>query len=467
MSPHVAARFGAIALLAVPVVAGATYAAATDTDIASAWSSDTAAAPAAPAAIDDSLLVDARRAAGEAGSQAGFLKQGTGQLVDGTGQLADGAKQLADGATSAKDGAAALSQGMVELQAGTGQLGAGATQVADGVGAAVDQVVGLEAARGQILGAVDRVLADTKDSKDPDVVSFRGQLESLRDQVTTFQLDESVTSQLTALRDGSRELANQLNTPGYAFHDGIYSATKGAKELSDGLNSLGDGIDEALSGVDELNTGATKIDTMATTNKDKIDAVTRALPAAQAGTAQADEAGITRSLPPMYAFLLAVGVLLVAAFGARRTLAQTLLAGVALAVLTGGLVWLLGTGIGAVLALTSAGIAGLLFAATALAGPILGKAAPALAVLQTAVVGWVWTHAATSPVSTAWQFVAGLMPVHYSTTAISALGNGGSSQAVWLSIAVLAALAAAGGVATRWVGQKAAVQAEGQVENQE
>lgn len=459
-----ARRITAAALLALPLVAGAAYGAVSGTDIASSWSAG-ADTSAPVAATSDSSLVDARRAAGEAGTQAGFLKQGTTELVDGAGKLSDGAKQLADGTKSAVDGASQLSDGMTQLQAGTGQLGAGATQVADGVGQAVDQVVGLEAVRGQILGAIDRVLGDLKDTTDPDAVSFRDQLQGLRGQVDSFKLDENFTNQLTQLRDGSREIANQLNTPGYGFHDGIYSATKGAKDLSAGLNQLNEGVDSALSGVDQLDQGAQKLDGMADNNKDKVASVSRALPIAQAGTAAAQEEGITRTLAPMYAFLIAAGVLLVAVFGSRRSVANTLLAGVVLSVLAGGLVAMLGAGMTATVAIAAAGIAGLLFAASALSAAALQrtagpKATPVLlavgALAQIGVVGWVWNKAATAQVSTAWQVVSELMPVHYSTAAISAFANGGHPEVVWMSTAVLAALTLAAAVAYKLVDAKVA-----------
>lgn len=440
-------------LLALPLAVGAGYAAVTETDIQSTWTTGEERG-AAPANFDPSVLVDARRAAGEAGSQAGFLASGTNKLVEGTKQLDDGAQELSKGAISARDGAQKLSEGMTQLQAATGQLGSGATQVADGVTTAVDNVVGLEVVRGQIITSIDSVLGDIRGNNDPEVVRFRGQLEDFKRQAEGFAFDQSLTSELTKLKEGSREIANQLNTPGYGFHDGIYSATSGANELATGLKNLTDGVDEALNGVDELNDGAQNLDTMAGQTQQKIDAINRALP-----VNATSEATSARTFAPMYALLIAAGVLLGAITRGRGTVAGVITV-VALSALTGILFVVLGNGIAAGLGLSAAGIGALLAVAamfgttTAIRafGPTVGTSVSAVfAVAQAAIVGWVWNAATTSEVSTGMQALANVMPLNYPTAALTSLGNNGDALLTWGSTGVLAALAVCAVAASRLV----------------
>ncbi|MBH5295192.1 hypothetical protein AY498_06235 [Corynebacterium ulcerans] len=463
MSRFAVRHFSAAILLAAPLIAGTVYAVSTDYDLASSWSTGEESAG-APAVHDDAALVDARRAAGEAGAQAGLLKGGTKQLADGTHKLADGSKQLGAGTTAARDGAAKLADGMNQLQAATGQLGDGATEIANGVDQAVGQLFALEAVRGQILGALDRTIGDIAKSKDPKAAEFKPQLEDFRSQVDTFQVDKNITDQLTKLRDGSRELANQLHVPGYGFHDGIYSATKGSKELSAGLNELAAGVDEALKGVEQLDQGAQKVDGMAKTNQDRVGAVSRALPVIQAGTPEAEEAGITKTLAPMYAFLIAAGVMLAAGtYGRGRAWVVSLVGGIALAALGGSLVAILGAELGAAEAAAAAGICALLVLASGLGTAVLIRAFGAtwgyLAALvgiiaQVGIVGWVWNSAATAQIGTTAQALVNLMPLNYPTLALSSLGNGTNSPALWVAVLVTAGLAAAGAVSLKLLGRR-------------
>ena len=80
--PIVVRRAIAALIVALPVLVGAIYSLASGIDPADTWSDSTARAG-APTVVDDSVLVDARRATGEASSQAGLLTGGTKQLVDG------------------------------------------------------------------------------------------------------------------------------------------------------------------------------------------------------------------------------------------------------------------------------------------------------------------------------------------------------------------------------------------------
>lgn len=456
-------RFRLIALLAVvPLILGAVYLAVAGPGLERSWSdaAHPAGAPVAqgPAGVDPAELVDARRAASEAGTQAGFLTTGTDELTSGTGQLRDGAGDLAAGTEEAKAGAQELHNGLVQLQAATGQLGDGATQVADGVGSAVDQIVGLGAVQGQILTALDDIDGKLADSRDPQVGKLRRDLAGFRGQVEAVDLTGGITDQLTELKEGSREIANQLAVPGYGFHDGIYSATDGARQLNEGLGALQGGVGEAVDGVSQLDDGAQRIDQMAETNKDQLNTIQRSLPAVQApaqgeGVQAAAESEITGQLAPMYALLIgalaALGGVAAAYIGRGRWL-DLLLGGVGVVVLSGVLFGLLSQGVEAVgvaagvavLALMTAASAGLTLLARCVAGDRWGAVFTMVwSIVQVGLVGWVWQTASRTEIAVAWEVIAALTPLHYVTGALSAVGNAGAPQLVWLGAGVLAAVA--------------------------
>lgn len=405
-------------------------------------------------------LGDARRAAGEAGQQAKVLKEGAGQLAAGIGEAQGQTQQLIDALTAAQTGSQQLSDGMVQLQAGTGQLGTGATQLADSIGEVVGQVTGFEAVRGQVVGAIDRALAELKDAKDPEAVQARESLKGLREQAETAQLPPDVVAKMSQLRDGSRDLANQLAVPGYGFHDGIYTATNGSAELARGLAELQGQTAAATGGIDELVAGVEKIDQMAGMNADKVAAVRAALPvpAVASGTDGAEPPGPT--LAPVAAMLLA----------AMAVLGGTALAGAAWFA-TRGRWWILGAGCvvvaaaGTILAgvigsgfgvreyalafagvlagaLSSAGLASVLVRTL---GPGAGLgAAGVVALAQTGFVGWVWRTATTAQVDTLWVALSQAAPMHWATTAVSAAGNDGDYRGIVSALLLSALLAAAG-----------------------
>lgn len=431
----------------------------------SADAEQTTGAPAVYAGPDQ--LAEARRAAGDAGAQAGFLTSGTKQLKEGTEQLKGGSGQLAEGIRAASEGANQLSQGMVELQAGTGQLADGATRLADSVGGAVDQVAGFDAARGQILAAIDDALGATRGSRDPEVAKVREQLTGLRKQVETAEMPSDMTSQLNELKNGSRELANQLSVPGYAYHDGVYSATNGAQELSRGLNEMNGRVGEATDGVNQLADGAVKVDDMANKTKDQIGAVQRAMPAPPpvTGTAEAAENAPESALAPLAAMLVAALSILggvvtaLAAYAGSRPRARWMILGLGCAFTAVAgiiLVAILGTALSplavvvsslalALGTLASAGITWILRSAFGTIGG--GAAAGILGLLQVGLVGWVWSSAATGDVGTVWRTASSALPMHWTTTAISAAGNNGSNTALLAGLGFAAVLAAIGLVA--------------------
>lgn len=407
-------------------------------------------------------LGDARRAAGEAGQQAKVLEEGASQLAAGIEEAQAQTQQLIDALTAAQTGSQQLSDGMVQLQAGTGQLGAGATQLADSIGEVVGQVTGFEAVRGQVVGAIDRALEELKDAKDPEAIKARDSLAGLREQAQTAQLPPDAVAKMNQLRDGSRDLANQLAVPGYGFHDGIYTATNGSAELARGLTELQSQTSQATGGIDELVAGVDKIDHMAGLNAEKVSAVRAALPVpAVAQNAQEGEASGS-TLAPVAAMLLAVlavfaGTALAAAawFAAGRRWWIFGVGSTLIACAGAILAWVLGSGLDlSATLLVFAGMLGGTLASSGLAYVLLlllpagaGMAtAGVLSVVQTALVGWVWRTATTGEVPATVVAVSQSTPMHWATTVVSAAGNGGDYRGI-ISGFLLSALVASAGLA--------------------
>lgn len=425
-------------ILALPLIGGATYSAIETMDPSRAWST-----PEDPAAAPGSAdLVPARRAAGEASSQAGFLSGGAAELSRGAAQLADGQAALAEGGHSATAGADQLASGMTQIQAGTGQLGDGAVKVADGVQKAVDQVQGIGLVQMQIVKEIDRVSAELEKDPSPKAAEFRKQLAGFRAQVETFKLDGAMVDQLSQLRSGSREIANQLAVPGYGYHDGIYTATKGSKELAAGLHELDAGLAQANTGAGQLRDGAVKVEGMATKNKEKIGAVQRALPADVAPAAEKPAPTLIPLLGFLISALVMVGCSLTSRWGLAAVLALGAIASLVMATALTPLVaaYLLA-------GVLVSGLAAALLARGLVAafGPRWGSYAIwGSLLLQVGVVGWVWKLASRADVSPALNTAASLLPMHYSTAALTSAGNSGSMLVFGLSLGVLAALAVCG-----------------------
>ena len=450
-------------LLLVPLIAGTIYASAMSLDVSRAWSSadEVTGAPAASVATNNQELIDARRAAGEAGAQAGFLTSGTEELTSGTQELIDGAAPLEEGVSAAADGAAQLHDGLIQLQAGTGQMGTGATEIADGVQNAVEQLGGLVVVQQQLLGALNEADKQLASSKIPEAEDLRKQITEVRGHLENFGISVEMTDQLDQLRSGTRDLANQLAVPGYGFHDGIYSATNGAAELSAGLQELEAGVGTAVEGFTALDEGVNRLDSMAALNEEKTAAVQRA-PQVPAGTieATADEER-TSALAPMYAFLISALVMLAgAALGWATLKNKWLMAFAVIGVTAIGGIILFTVALGmSVVALF--GALGILLLATVVAGilsrillDVLGTTGAIVVsvlgwVAQAAVIGHVWSVTAVSDIALVWRVVAGMMPLHYPTFAVTSIGNGGSAAAIWMATAVLLAMGVFGMVALR------------------
>lgn len=447
----------ALVLVLIPLVAGAVFAAVQGFDPARAWSSEEERTGAPAVGVDPSLLVDARRASNEAKAQAGFLETGANQLSDGTSQLSEGSTELAGGVTQLKQGAQALADGLVQLQAGTGQLGDGATELANGVQAAVDQVVGLEAVKGQLQGAVDRAIEDLEGNDNPEAVTAKEQLSNLRGQIAAFEIGENITGPLNELKNGSRELSNQLDVPGYAYHDGIYSATKGAQDLNAAIGELEAGVGEALGGVDQLNEGAGRLKSMAEQNAGKVDAVQRALPAAAAAPEEEKS-----SLAPVVALMIAALSVLIGAVVARTRWFYILGGLVGAAAAAGIVAFAFATNtlpastvvaIAGVAFLGAAASAAITRALVGLCGPTAGMIlAAVLGLAQLAVCAFLLKDVAASDgqLPGALSFIANLMPVQWASTGMTVLGNGGQPSQLWTALVVLGAVAIIG-LASRFI----------------
>lgn len=454
-------RMLAVFLLALPLLVGAIIAGVFKMDIADSWndSEDSQGAPVAVA--DQDAIIAAHQAAGDAASQGSFLKMGTEQFVDGTKELGKGSDELAAGTKAASSGAKELSEGLVQLQAATGQLGAGASQLTTGMDKAASAAAGLEAVRGQIVVALDSSIADLEGATDARSRELKAELEGLRAQAQSFSIDQNTVAELQAAQAGAQELSNQLNTPGFAYHDGIYSATSGAQELAAGLQDLEKGVTQALSGVDALEQGAAKTDQMASTTQDRIDDVQRALPTVASASHDGAGNGVAAQvLPPLYAFFIAGFVMFAATTWRRASWLVTWITGLAIVVLAGGLAAIVGSGLTiastvmvaaiAAVALVTAAACVVLF--TRFFGAATGTALAVLClVLQAAFVGWVWNEAMTQSLGAGWEFLVRLFPLHYATAAITAVGNGIWGAQLWLSVVVLATVAVCAAGVNHWL----------------
>lgn len=473
-------------LLFLPVVAGAVYTVVTDTDLTVTSTARSAGEPATGTDVAQTVpngnnLVAARRAAGEADTQAGFLVAGTGELNDGVEKLDDGSRRLSEGVTEAADGSQRLTDGLIRLQAGTGQLGDGAAQVADGVARAVEQIEAMPGARDDLLGVLDEVDATLATSDHPDAAQLRMELVKLRVEVVNFRLDPGMLGQLNELRDGSRQVADQLSKPGQPFHDGVYSAVTGSRSLTGGLRELDEGTRTLREGVGELRDGAARIHAMAEANENKVDAFRSGLPARETpGAAGAEE---SRSTPEtnvvpgsggMNAFFAALLVwlaatslwLIVAASparsdgGGRRPGPTQILPVIGIAAVGAvfvatvarptGAVALTGSILVVTLAAVAAAVSGR--AVIGLLGGTVGRIALVLGLIaQVGIVGHVFSAIASGETVTAsWRLATALTPVGYPVAALTELDSGGSGPVLWVAVAVLGALVLLGAVTGRF-----------------
>ena len=473
-------------LLFLPVMVGAVYTVVSGTDLTSTSVGDEAADTAAPGEARREIrgggdLVAARRAAGEAETQAGFLVAGTGELSDGAGELADGSRRLSEGATDAVNGSQQLTDGLIQLQAGTGQLGDGATRVADGVSRAVEQIEALPGARDELLRILDDVDATLAKSDHPEAPKLRMELVNLRVEVVNFRIAPEMLGQLNELRDGSREVANQLSTPGQPFHDGVYSAAAGSRSLTSGLRELNEGTQALQSGVDEIRDGAERIRSMAEANEKKVDAIQAGLPArSAAGTVPGASEQAAAQLDtgvgpgPMDALFAALLVWLAGTslwllsrlspapagvrsrvFGAPGLAVAGIAAVGAVFVATvarpAGSVALTGAILVVALTAVAAAVSGR--AVIGVLGATVGRIALVLGmIVQVGVLGHVFSGVSAGEEPTAfWRSLTAVMPAAYPAGALADFGAGGSGPVLWTAVAVLGALVVMGAVVGRFV----------------
>lgn len=443
--------------------------------------------------VSSASVVEGRQAAVTAAQNTGFLSLAASDLADGVGELNKGAGQLQEGIAQAAGGAQQLSGGMQQLQSGTAEIGAGATQMADGVEAAAQGTVALKVVRGQMLENLNALDKNLAGSQDPNAQKLREDLAGYKAQLQNVDIAK-IQRDLNTAKEKSRELANQLTTPGFAYYDGVVSAAQGASSLSSGLGELQTQSQKAFTGIKDLNNGAQKVAQMAKDNQEAVNRTVKALPAAQlssadaaagganaaaastgvgvgaAGTgpagvgsdggAVATSSGEGSSLSTTSAMLIAGLVLIasmaVGAVWALHRSSTVLFGGLAASIATGtGLVFLLAQGLQPLAAL------GVVLAIAALSCLTVGVVAwwvdllqrgrvnrtagiavlILVQVLQLGIVAWAWT----ADTLVLWgRILVGIFPLNYATGAVSVLGNAGDTAYLWTSAGVLGVLAAVG-----------------------
>lgn len=106
---------------------------------------------------------------------------------------------------------------------------------------------------------------------------------------------------------------------------------------------------------------------------------------------------------------------------------------------------------GAALLLGALSMTAITRALLGLCGITAGSILAALFVIgQTALVGWLWKSAAIAGVSKVWQVVSNLLPLNWTTAAVTVAGNEGEQAVLWAGIAVLLAVTLVGLSAKWW-----------------
>ena len=487
-------------LLILPLIVGAAYVAGSGIGLSSAWTADgveEGRAPGPVPGIDVAQVQEARRAIGEANTQAGFLNAGMSRATEGIGELKDGGTDLVEGTGAIREGASDLSSGLNELQVATGRLGGGASDIAGGAGAIADGIGLVNVAIGQVEATIGPAKESARAAGDQTAVE---NLEALERQLGAVDFD-ALAGEAERFRRGAEELSYQLNTPGAPYRDGIFSAAAGADELRTATEELDEGAKKIDGGLKELNDGAPRLDGMARTVADKVSEANRAMPAptgeqlAAAGLidGEGDEAGANATLAPTLAFLVSALVMLAASAlwliatpgrggrggrdvrgggdaASRGVWSRVLpggaftgaLAGIVaigalvLLIMADGLDLLRGATSVIVLALAALAATALARAVLAVFGASWGRFVIVVGMLvQVGVIGWVWRTAASAAtggaeMATAWGVVAALLPLHHPTAALTALGNDGSTLMWGTSAGVLLALVVIGALVDRF-----------------
>lgn len=481
-------------LLVLPLIVGAAYLGWAGVGPSAAWTADgdgqARSAPGPVPGIDVAQVQEARRALGDANTRAGFLDMGMGRAEDGIGELSEGGTALVDGTGQIRSGAAELASGMTRLQAGTAELGNGARDLAAGATAMSDSVGMVSVAAGQVGAALGPALESLRASNDPAARDAVMDLESLERQLAMIDFD-AIAGEARTMADGANELSNQLNSPGAAYRDGVYSATRGATQLRDATAELDDGARELDGGLTELERGSGRLRDQVEDTTGAIREAQRVMPvptvdqlaAAGLGAEDADgEAAPRATLAPTLAFVVSALVMLGASAlwligrpgrwsdpdrpaRLRWLPGAPMLGALAGIVAVGAVVlFIMADGMDLLRGATSILVLGLAaLAATALARAVLvvfggtwGRVALLLGmVLQVGFIGWVWRTAAgtatgETELATAWGAIAALLPLHHPTAALSALGNDGSATLWGVSAGVLLALVVIGALIERF-----------------
>lgn len=392
-----------------------------------------------------------RSALAEASANSSFTTAGAEQLRSGTSELADGAGQL-------RDGSAELAAGMEQLQAGMGQAGSGADEVAGGVSELVGAVRGIAVIQGQVSTAIEDALARLQGDA-PEVVQARNALTGLRDQLATQGLTQNTLGDLDRLDSGAAELARQLSTPGADLRDGIYEATRGARELAGGAGEL-------ATGSETLRDGAASVADSAGRTQESIGKTGRALAAEQGDAGLEAAAAADDSQRRTSAGIL--GVAAAAVLGAllvqlvRRPGSPVAEQVLALTLLTAGLsAWVLATAeapsaLGAaaavaIVALVVVASSALWRALGAVLGPWTGRiVAVILAAASAGAAWWVWVAGgAPSALVTATSATT----TGQATAALDSLLLAGPASVAWTGAAVLATVAVCSLLAVRLAGR--------------
>lgn len=214
-----------------------------------------------------SVIVDLGNAFGTAAEAAREVADGTQTLTEGVRELGDGVTELRSGTTDLASGygefddglgafasgITSLSQGITTFEAGTRGLTALSTGVKDyttGVQGVSAGLQGFNAA-----GAFDGITGDAG----VQLQALLGGLSALATSGPTLatQTDQAiigVRSGLVETEKGARALASA----GGELRSGSTDIRNGIDELAEGVASLDDGVTELVDGVEELNAGMTE-----------------------------------------------------------------------------------------------------------------------------------------------------------------------------------------------------------------
>ncbi|MBC3185461.1 YhgE/Pip domain-containing protein [Corynebacterium sp. zg-331] len=204
---------------------------------------------------------------------AGQLTDGSQRLTDGSGtlteklgeadagahKLAEGAGRLDDGLTRAKDGSQQLAEGLGQLNAGTERLADGAGQVSGGVDQVVDTLGTVAGAQQRLVGRLDNAAAMLREANLAPTNGLAAEVEGLAASIREAGLGPEKFNQLLQLKDGARQIADQLSNPVSEYRSGMNRAASASQELAAGIAQLKDGSAQLLVGANTLADGTSQL----------------------------------------------------------------------------------------------------------------------------------------------------------------------------------------------------------------